>query len=47
VADRVPEADTHAMLTRMPRDIEAFVKTMPTLHDYMNNLVRYLKQNKL
>jgi tryptophan 7-halogenase len=47
VADRVPEADTHAMLTRMPHDIAAFVKTMPTLHDYMNNLVRYLKQNKL
>jgi tryptophan 7-halogenase len=47
VADRVPEADTHAMLTRMPRDITDFVKTMPSLHDYMNNLLRYLKQKKL
>jgi hypothetical protein len=47
VADRVPEAETRPMLDRMPREIAAFVKTMPTHHDYMVNLVRYLKQKKL
>jgi tryptophan halogenase len=46
VADRVPEAEVRPMLTNMPRDIESLVKSMPTHHDYMNNLVRYLKQKR-
>jgi tryptophan halogenase len=44
VADRVPEAEVRPMLTSMPRDIENLVKTMPTHHDYMFNLIRFLKQ---
>jgi tryptophan halogenase len=46
MADRIPEAESRATLARMPRDIEAFVKGMPTHHDYMTNLIRYLKQKK-
>jgi tryptophan halogenase len=46
VADRVPEAEVRPMLASMPRDIENLVKTMPTHHDYMINLIRYLRQNK-
>ena len=46
VADRVPEAEVRPMLAAMTRDIENLVKTMPNHHDYMTNLVRYLKQKK-
>jgi tryptophan halogenase len=46
IADRTPEAETRPMLERMPRDIENLVKTMPTHHDYMSSLVRYLKQKR-
>ena len=47
IADRVPEAELRPMLDTMPREIENIVKTMPTHHDYMANLVRYLKQNRM
>jgi len=47
MADRIPEAETRAMLDRTPNDIAEFVKTMPAHHDYMQNLIRYLKQKKL
>ena len=47
MADRVPEAEARPMVEQMPRDIENIVKTMPKHHDYMVNLVRYLKQKKL
>jgi tryptophan halogenase len=46
MADRTPENEVRPMLDSMPREIENLVKTMPTHHDYMINLVRYLKQNK-
>jgi tryptophan 7-halogenase len=46
VADRVPEAEVRPMLASMPRDIENLVKAMPTHHDYMSNLIRFLKQKK-
>ena len=47
MADRIPEAETRAMVGRVPHDIAEFVKTMPAHHDYMQNLIRYLKQKKL
>ena len=43
---RIPEAQTRAMLARTPRDIEDLVKTLPAHHDYMTNLIRYLKQKR-
>lgn len=46
MADRTPENEVRPMLASMPREIENLVKTMPTHHDYMTSLVRYLKQNK-
>jgi tryptophan 7-halogenase len=46
MADRTPENEVRPMLDAMPREIENLVKTMPTHHEYMINLVRYLKQNK-
>jgi tryptophan 7-halogenase len=46
MADRTPESDVRPVLEAAPRDIETLVKAMPAHHDYMMNLVRYLKQNK-
>ncbi len=46
MADRTPEAEVRPMFDTMPRDIENLVKSMPTHHDYMVNLVRYLRQNQ-
>jgi tryptophan 7-halogenase len=46
MADRTPEGEVRPILESMPREIENLVKTMPTHHDYMISLVRYLKQNK-
>jgi tryptophan halogenase len=46
MADRTPEAEVRPLLDAMPRDIENLARTMPTHHDYMVNLIRYLKQNK-
>ena len=46
MADRTPAEEVRPMLDSMLRDIEKLVKTMPTHHDYMLNLVRYLRQNK-
>jgi tryptophan halogenase len=46
MADRTPDAEVRPVLDSMPRDIANLVKTMPAHHDYMVNLLRYLKQNK-
>lgn len=46
IADRVPAADVQPMLAAMPREMENLVKTMPTHHEYMINLTRFLKQKK-
>ncbi|HEY6125766.1 MAG TPA: tryptophan 7-halogenase [Steroidobacteraceae bacterium] len=46
MADRTPVEEVRPMLDSMSREIEKLVKTMPTHHDYMLNLVRYLRQNK-
>jgi tryptophan 7-halogenase len=46
MADRTPEGEVAPMLDSMRRDIENLVKTMPTHHDYMISLARYLKQQK-
>ena len=46
MADRTPENEVRPMLDSMRREIENLVKTMPTHHDYMLDLVRYLKQKK-
>jgi len=46
MADRMPMNEVRSMLDPMPRQIENLVKTMPTHHDYMFNLMRYLKQQK-
>jgi tryptophan halogenase len=46
IADAIPEAQAQAMLARMPREIEDLVKTLPAHHDYMTNLIRYLKQKR-
>jgi tryptophan halogenase len=46
MADRTPVEEVRPMLDSMAREIEKLVKTMPTHHDYMLNLVRYLRQNK-
>jgi hypothetical protein len=42
----MPVEEVRPMLDSMSREIEKLVKTMPTHHDYMLNLVRYLRQNK-
>jgi tryptophan halogenase len=46
MADRTPVEEVRPMLDSMSREIEKLVKTMPSHHDYMINLVRYLRQNK-
>jgi tryptophan halogenase len=46
MADGTPIEEVRPMLDSMSREIEKLVKTMPTHHDYMLNLVRYLRQNK-
>jgi tryptophan halogenase len=46
MADRTPENEVRPVLDSMRRDIENLVKTMPTHHDYMIGLVRYLKQQR-
>jgi hypothetical protein len=46
MADRTAVEEVRPMLDSMSREIEKLVKTMPTHHDYMLNLVRYLRQNK-
>jgi len=46
MADRTPEAEVAPALDSMRREIENLVKTMPTHHDYMVSLTRYLKQQK-
>lgn len=45
MADRMPEAEVRPMYDAMPREIQNMVKTLPAHHDYMVNLVRYLRQN--
>jgi tryptophan halogenase len=46
MADSTPEEEVRRMIGTMPREIENLVKTMPTHHDYMISLVRYLRQNQ-
>jgi tryptophan 7-halogenase len=46
MADRAPEPEVRPMFETMSREIENLVKTMPTHHDYMVGLVRYLRQNQ-
>jgi tryptophan halogenase len=46
IADQVPEAELRPTLARMRRDIESLVQTLPSHHDYLTNLVRYLKQKQ-
>jgi tryptophan 7-halogenase len=46
MADRTPENEVRPVLDSMRREIENLVKTMPTHHDYMIGLVRFLKQQK-
>jgi len=46
MADRIPKEEVRPMLESMPREIENLVKAMPTHHDYMVNLVRYLRNKK-
>lgn len=44
IADQLPAAESRAAIETMARDIEKLVKSMPSHHDYLANLVRYLKQ---
>jgi len=44
VADRAAETDVRRFLTSMRRDIENLARTLPTHHDYMAGLIRYLSQ---
>jgi tryptophan halogenase len=46
MADRTPENEVRPMLDSMRREIENLVKTMPSHHEYMMGLVRYLKQQR-
>jgi tryptophan 7-halogenase len=46
MADRTLEGEVSPVLDSMRRDIANLVKTMPTHHDYMISLARYLKQQK-
>lgn len=46
MADVTRESEVAPALDSMRRDIENLVKSMPTHHDYMVSLVRYLKQQK-
>jgi tryptophan 7-halogenase len=46
MADVTPESEISPVLEARRRDIENLVKTMPTHHDYMVSLVRYIKQRK-
>ncbi len=46
MADRTPEGEVRPMFDAMSREIENLVKTMPSHHDYMVSLVRYLRQNQ-
>jgi tryptophan halogenase len=46
MADRTPEGEVRPVFDTMRREIENLVKTMPTHHDYMISLVRYLRQNQ-
>jgi tryptophan 7-halogenase len=46
MADRTPENEVRPVLDSMRREIENLVKTLPSHHDYMIGLARYLKQQK-
>ena len=46
MADRTPKNEVRSMFESMPRQIENLAKTMPTHHDYIINLLRYLKQHE-
>jgi tryptophan halogenase len=46
MADRAAEGEVAPVFDSRRRDIENLVKTMPSHHDYMIGLARYLKQQK-
>jgi tryptophan halogenase len=46
VADRIPEDEVRQYLTRMRRDIEDLVKSLPAHDVYLARLVQYLRQSK-